>query len=176
MNDVYVESVSIDNYKSVVDRLVKDIYPDDLTNRSTRGEKSKQYDLTKLFNVDEEFTSVVNKIKEKTLLCLQNRNLRHIRNLSALSCWTVYGEENGYHLVHRHNNRNAPHISTVTYLKTPVPKSANAGNFFYFNNDNVCEIAPVEGQMLILPVWLFHGTYPQSEGLRQTLNVDFSYD
>jgi hypothetical protein len=176
MINVYVENVSIDNYKPVVDGVVQDTLPEDLTNRSTRGEKSKQYDLTKLVNVNENFTALVNKIKENALSCLHRNNLHYIKKLSPLTCWTIYGEENGYHLVHRHNGRDVPHIATVTYLKTPAPKTSNAGNFFYFLNDEVHEIIPVEGQMLIMPVWVLHGTYPQSEGLRQTLNIDFVFE
>ena len=176
MNNLLFENVQIDTYKDTIDELVKTIFPEDLTYKSTKGEKSKQYNLINFYNVDEKFTSLVNKIKESVLLCLQKNNLHHIKNLSVVSCWTVYGEENGYHTIHRHNGYNVQHFSTVTYLKTPVTQNKNSGNFFYFANDDVHEIIPIDGVMIIMPIWMLHGTYPQSKGLRQTLSVDFSFE
>ena len=34
-------------------------------------------------------------------------------------------------------------------------------------------INPEVGKLLIFPDWVLHGTYPQTKGTRQTLNVDY---
>jgi hypothetical protein len=35
------------------------------------------------------------------------------------------------------------------------------------------EFSPKIGDFFIFPIHVLHGTYPQSEGIRQTLNLDF---
>ena len=181
MSIIQYEFIPINNFKTVVDRLVQDLSPDDLLYKSTRGEKSKQYDLFKFINVDKDFTSVVNKIKEKTITYLQkNVNEYKVKDLSVASSWTVYGEKGSYHTIHRHNQEGVSHVSTVTYLKTPILDDSRgektAGNFFYFFDNEVYQLKPTEGQIIIMPVWMLHGTYPQTKGLRQTLSVDFCVD
>ena len=34
-------------------------------------------------------------------------------------------------------------------------------------------IIPKLGDLIIMPIHIFHGAYPQSKGTRQTLNMDF---
>ena len=179
MSIIQYEFMPINNFKTVVDRLVQDLSPDDLLYKSTKGEKSKQYDLFKFINVDEDFTSVVNKIKEKTITYLhKNVNEYKVKDLSVASSWTVYGEEGSYHTIHRHD-QGGPLVATVTYLKTPIldnSRKKTKGMFFYFFDNEVYHLEPTEGQIIIMPTWVLHGTYPQTKGLRQTLSVDFCVD
>ena len=43
------------------------------------------------------------------------------------------------------------------------------------NNNNIHPLTfePKIGDIYIFPVHVFHGTYPQHDGLRRTLNLDF---
>lgn len=177
MDLLFSKFETTDKFKTVVDKLVNNTDPINFLTKSTRGEKSRQYDLLKFFNLEENFTCMVNQVKQKTFECLKNNFTDNkIKNLKVINCWVVYGEKGSYHIVHRHNNPNVQHIATVTYLKIPVLKKDREGNFFYIFNDEVYEFSPVESQIVIMPIWLLHGTYPQPEGLRQTLNIDFAVE
>jgi len=99
-----------------------------------------------------------------------------------VNLWTVYGQENSYHKLHYHinfknTNKALNHISTVTYLSVAEKNIHQSGNFHfvYLKNNQVCyeEIDAKKGNILIMPVRIWHGSYPQGKGLRQTLNLDF---
>ncbi len=138
----------------------------DLTSRSTRGINSKQFTFKNLNKLEE----IVKIIQEKLT------QLDSSKTYNLLSAWTVIGDENAYHKAHKHNE-NVNHIATITYLNVPPANFHQSGDFYYFYNDNNIiqkgTISPVKGSLIIMPINLFHGTYPQAKGKRQTLNLDF---
>jgi len=136
--------------------------------KSTRGFNSTQFDL---YEQRSQFEEVINMVKYE--LCKLD-----LKSYNLLSAWTVIGKENGYHMVHNHNMVAQDHVSTVLYLK--MPKKSNmhqSSRFYYFLNDgnkiNYHHFLPVEGNLVIMPVHILHGAYPQAKGIRQTLNLDF---
>lgn len=110
-----------------------------------------------------------------------------LSHLRPYGVWTVRGDEGSFHKIHQHNARGSVlGLSAVTYLNVPSNNNDDEpNNNIYFvmnssettvfspNKPNVVEISPKQGQLLIFPNWLLHGTYPQSSGLRQTFNVDY---
>ena len=89
----------------------------------------------------------------------------------------MLGYKGSYHTVHKHNNK-INHISVVLYLNVNKTQQNNEnGNFYCFlNNQNNIQYyshKPKKNDLIIMPVWLLHGVYPQEKGLRQTLNLDF---
>ena len=141
--------------------------------KSTRGPNSKQYDLLKLVK---KHPKKIETVKEKVIFYLENTFNKKI-NPIVQSAWTVLGQKGSYHLPHKHNSYDKTHVSSVLYLNTPKQTEDEAGNFYwYFRKNN--EILfyhhkPRKGDLIIFPVWIWHGTFPQNEGLRQTLNLDF---
>ena len=139
----------------------------DLALKSTRGFKCKQFDL---FDKRSKFKKVINLIKDE--LCrLDNKQY------NLLSAWTVIGQENNYHLVHKHNEP-TNHLATVLYIKMPSTNNLHqSGEFYYFlkkdNKITYNNLLPEEGTLIIMPVHVLHGAYPQPKGIRQTLNLDF---
>ena len=154
---------------STIKLIMKDIVgiEVDVALKSTRGFNCKQFDL---FNQRSKFKKVINLIKNE--LCkLDNKQY------NLLSAWTVIGQENNYHLVHRHN-KPTNHLATVLYLKMPPTNNLHqSGEFYYFlkeGNEITCNnFLPEEGTLIIMPVHILHGSYPQPKGIRQTLNLDF---
>ena len=89
------------------------------------------------------------------------------------------GEDGGYHRIHHHNhgNKDCDRIAVVVYLKVPDNNIGDIFNILHKNNGeaiDVVETTPEEGNILNFPKQVLHGTYPQSKGLRQTLNFDFN--
>jgi hypothetical protein len=166
-----INVLNIDEIENKVKEMIKIEKPISLDEKSTKGEKSKQYMLYDYFKDNE----VLNNIKEEILKNLNYINIRG--ELILKSAWTVFGYKGSYHTVHRHNNK-INHISTVFYLNVPktMQKSQN-GNFYCFlnkeNNIEYFSYRPKKGDLIIMPVWILHGVYPQEKGLRQTLNLDF---
>jgi hypothetical protein len=70
------------------------------------------------------------------------------------------------------------------YLSSPPKnpydeKLLDMGNFYYFLNkrENLLlfnSIYPKTNDFFIFPSWIWHGSYPQVKGIRQTLNIDFN--
>ena len=154
-------------FKNNVDNLVSNLNPINLEDRSPRGKLSKQYDLMK------SDTSILNK---HVIPFLQN----HLGNFNFtnVGAWTVYGEEYGYHILHKHNEENEGDICTVTYLSVPESTFDFFGDIFFVLRDldnklKVERMSPEIGDMFIFPCHLLHGTTPQSKGIRQTLNLDY---
>ena len=58
--------------------------------------------------------------------------------------------------------------------------STDKGDIFFIRDKNLNityhEIKPKEGSLIIMPIHIFHGAYPQAKGLRQTLNMDFEIE
>jgi hypothetical protein len=156
----------------MIKKSIKKTVPICTDNKSTRGGRSKQYDV---FNIIKNYP-IINDIKEKILLNLQTCLQLKVKNLKLLSAWTVLGHKNSYHLLHNHNDKK-DHIASVLYLKVPDLKSKEEGNFYYVyqknNKTNYGTHHPKKGDLIIFPIWLLHGVYPQPKGLRQTLNLDF---
>jgi len=161
-NWIIKKEINIKNFDTIINNSI--IEKDDLTLKSTRGVLSEQYDL---FDNREKLNIIVEEIKNE----LKKINKDFDYNLVA--AWTVIGKENSYHEVHRHNN-----VATVLYLNVPERNMHQSGDFYYFIKDSFnnisCEIiSPKKGTLIIMPIDLLHGSYPQSKGKRQTLNLDF---
>ena len=163
-------NIDTKNYKVIIDNLVKDMKPINDERYSTRGLNAKQYDL---YDFKDSISTIVDHVK------IELKKIFNKPFYNLVAAWTVYSEENSYHLVHRHNYENSNHISSVLYLS--IPDNINlhqSGNFYYFmknkdNNISYNHITPKLGDLFFLPANMFHGTYPQAKGLRQTLNLDF---
>jgi hypothetical protein len=163
-HQVNLNSFLIDEYKKIIKIAISDTNPDLSDIKSTQH--GFQYNLFNKKNLE-----IINPI----ILNVSNQicSTLNIFNLNISSAWTVLGEKGTYHTLHRHNLNDD--ISTVLYLEVPNIKFPDAdGCFYFFNGEEVQEIIPKKGDLLIFPATLFHGSYPQGEGLRQTLNLDFS--
>ena len=111
-----------------------------------------------------------------------------LSHLRPYGVWTVRGDKGSFHKIHQHNARGSVlGISSVLYLNVPETNDdtqpnnniyfvMNSGPTTVFSPDqpSVVEISPKRGELYLFPNWLLHGTYPQSEGLRQTFNIDYS--
>ena len=160
-------TIDVTGYKKILDRITKNKSPVSVKDRSTRGGDSKQY---LIYEYRDRFLEIQESVKKEVI--------RHTgkTNLNLLAAWTVLGYENSYHTVHNHNDP-TNHVATVLYLKVPKPTFHKSGEFYFFtNNDGQIkynEIQPQQGSLIIMPIHIWHGCYPQSKGLRQTLNMDF---
>lgn len=146
---------------------------------STEGRSStgnvKQYELDNFLQHDsiKEIESVIQK-------CLLKSNIfKNNNKLQNSSKWTVIGNEGSYHATHKHNllhSTKLTAISTVTYLQVPKKENNDPSGSFYafFRSNELITLSPKVGDIFIFPVWIYHGTYPQSKGIRQTLNLDFN--
>ena len=161
---------------------------EDVTLKSTRGDLSKQYRIflnepEDLYNFNDRLKIVLPFIYEisKIVSEILKENFNENRNLNLDAVWMVMGEKGGYHRIHHHNHRseNLDKVSVVVYLKVPDNNIGDIFNVLHKNNGekiDVIETTPEEGNILIFPKQVLHGTYPQSKGLRQTLNFDFNLD
>ena len=122
-----------------------------------------------------------NLIKEKILLNLDTHLKFKCNELTLLNAWSILGDEHSYHSLHKHNNK-TNFISSVIYLTVPkfddykYPGNSPGDFYYVYQQDQEIQYnnhKPQIGDLLILPVWLWHGTYPQTKGLRQTLNLEF---
>ena len=164
---IIIDNISITNISKIVKQGIKTTSSISLDSKSSRGDNVKQYDLFEYLNNN----PAIDKIKEKILLNLDRHLHLKLNNLKLLSAWTVLGYKNSYHTLHKHNKKQN-HVSSVLYLNVQ-----EEGIFYYVYKKNE-EIEygshkPQVGDLIIFPVWLWHGAYPQSQGLRQTLNLDF---
>ena len=165
---IKISDESLKLLKEHTDTLIKNLNTEDLKQKSTRGFLSKQYNLK---------SSDLNPLNKHILPLLKN-NFENYDFLNV-SAWAVYGEEYGYHKIHRHNGPDVKDICTVTYLMVPEPNFNFSGDVFFVlrDFDNELEsivLTPEEGDVFIFPSHLLHGTTPQPKGTRQTLNLDFT--
>jgi hypothetical protein len=173
--DDWIVIYNIDTKKlsTYVNNKIKKIKEENLKIKSTRGLESKQYCLLSTFKKD---YKKIEPIKEKIIYYI-NKAFNKKINPVLLSAWTVLGKKNGYHLPHKHNGYDRPHVATVLYLNTPKHTDDEAGNFYwFFRKDNEIQLhhhKPRQGDLIIFPIWVWHGSVPQNDGLRQTLNLDF---
>lgn len=159
---------------------------EDVSLKSTRGDLSKQYRI--FLNEPEELNKFNNRLKivmpfmyeiSKQVSTVLKEQFNETRNLNLDAVWMVMGEKGGYHRVHHHNHRNQnfDRVAVVLYLKVPKNNVGDIFNILHKENGekiDVIETTPEEGDLLIFPKQVLHGTYPQSDGLRQTLNFDFN--
>lgn len=94
-------------------------------------------------------------------------------SISPDNGWTVYGGEDGFHTVHRHNKETIGHVAAVLYLSESRNTEHKPGKFFIFAGNQATEHKTKEGDIIMFPNHLYHGTYPQGPGVRQTLNLEF---
>ena len=160
------ESV-VDLFKGIIDVMIMNKEPDDSKNLSTSG-RGKQYDLFYDFKLKENLISSY----IKDMVC----QTMSVDDLTLDACWTVLGKKGSYHICHRHTTSHGHNtdkdIAIVLYLETPE-ENGYEGLFYFVMDNEVHEVVPKKGRLLIFPVKMYHGTYPQSDGLRQTLNMDF---
>lgn len=170
-------NLKINNCKKIIKNVTDNLIPIDLKLKSTRGNYSKQYDLLLEFKKNNELKSLLNIIKNHIFETLKTQ-INYKFDLEIVSAWTVYGKKGSYHTVHRHNDRKNLHISTILYLDIPKNFNDSDGAFYFFLNKNndieINTIIPKISDFIIMPVWIYHGVYPQTKGLRQTLNIDFA--
>lgn len=184
----HISEEQINSIQSVVD----DAYEVDWScYTSATGEQSKQYYLInpkwmpdqnhrqpkKWSDVQTKFETIVQ--KELVYHCVMPVNWNE---LHACGAWTAIGEKGSYHTIHDHGPSN---ICSVTYLKVPEKQESPSGQIYFVMNGHayntislpkmqVFHIQPQVGMIVIFPSWMLHGVYPQGEGIRQTLNIDFN--
>ena len=163
------DSIEVKDFRRQVDSVVLNLNQEK-ENISTHGDNSKQYffdDFNKIKNISENIQTII---------------LKHLKEISLelLSAWTVYGEKYGYHEIHQHNPETTNHLSSVTFLDIPsnIDKNLSGDLFFILRNKNnelrYFRFQPKIGDLFFFPAHVFHGTFPQSEGNRQTINLDFN--
>ena len=180
LDDYLIEAkIDVAGFKDKIDTIVDTIDPEDMNKVSTKGFNSKQF---RLWEDREKLSDVIEKIKDSVIENFKFTHNKNINKIKLVNLWTVYGQENSYHKLHyhihsQHINQTLNHISTVTYLSVAEKNIHQSGNFHfvYLKNNQVCyeEIDAKKGNILIMPVRIWHGSYPQGKGLRQTLNLDF---
>jgi len=135
--------------------------------KSSTGENIKQYELCQYIG---NFLYYCEIIEDNLKL---NGFLKRDDYLMPNSCWTVIGDKDSFHTIHKHNNSRNAHLSTVLYLSIPKNDKNRPGSFYAIDGDDVVTIDPLVGNLLIFPTDMYHGTYPQGPGIRQTFNMDF---
>lgn len=164
------------NIKNILEEMKKckviKVEDDLLKLKSTQGINSSQIELIDIDQLSKLFLEAM-------------KNLIKTDNLKPTSCWSVSGEEGSYHRIHKHippNGEDAEktnRISTVLYLDVPSKTKIADGDFYFVvkekNEINSYSIEPQVGDFLVMSANVLHGTYPQSKGLRRTLNMDFIY-
>jgi len=155
-------------------------------NKSITGIKCERFDLFDYINDTSYGTPILKKVISVVNDALAASKLT-TKNVNRVNmAWTINGYENAFHTIHSHtpknilfNQRRPFGISVSIYLTVPtVVDPLRTGNLYAVlqdrNKDNYTfSHHPEEGDVLIFPSWIYHGTVPQSPGLRQTLNFDF---
>ena len=176
--------------KEQVNKTITNLKKVDVKYKSTKGDLSEQYDLFDSFLYDKNFLFILDKIKPFVINSVTEKKfIENIKDLKLINAWTVLGYKNSWHEIHNHceygyqenplKKLKKNQISVVLYINVDKKsvKENNKGSFYFIiNNNNDLEyytIKPETGKIIVFPVWLFHGTYPQGNGLRQTLNLDF---
>ena len=106
--------------------------------------------------------------------------------LQQVTAWTVIGKEGSYHTIHDHADGRKEGISVVLYLNVPDSEDVSNSIFLVLHTDpsdhfiergcpSIHHIKPEVGKVLIFPYNIPHGTYPQTEGIRQTFNIDYIF-
>lgn len=165
---------------------------------STKGKNANQYWIKKVgknpfYYSTLEFEIIEKKFRDQILNRLKVLSLvrNEFVNLQPNSSWTVIGEKDSYHTVHNHSEGFLTGISCVLYLSVPensqeeeykhsnqiflIMGSTPSSLYLKSSIPDVLHIDPKEGMLLIFPYHILHGTYPQTEGVRQTFNIDYDF-
>tara|TARA_X000001036_G_scaffold289346_1_gene268816 strand:- start:2663 stop:3208 length:546 start_codon:yes stop_codon:yes gene_type:complete len=169
MEYLYQFRLSPDKTKEIKEELdyIVDTYSNKVgENISTKV--SDQYHLN--HDCRGKYSKTIDELKSMVFECLGETDL-YITN-----GWVVYGKPGGYHVMHRHNFPDKPNkdICTVTYLDVGKEEEYHCGAFYYIMNGEHYTYQPVPGDVLIFSPTIWHGTYPQTSEVRQTLNIDFN--
>ena len=175
----YENNINTDNIITVINKEIKNLNSLNKKDLSIKGKQCEQFLLFELFKTNKKLIQ----FKENFILNLK----KHFKNqfnkdcsFNLLNAWTVIGHKGTYHTPHQHCLDRNNHIACVIYLKVPKQIKNNPSKlyFFYYRNNkiNYDEINPKENMMCFFPANMFHGTTLQENGLRQTLNIDFSYE
>ena len=178
MNDFIIngninDTFGSDDIQKIINDIVSEnnILTEDLDPLSTRGDGSKQYSLTKYEN---QMSSIVEKIGSIVEQQLESRNIiPKDTKFKCVNIWTVLGCENGFHKIHRHRPGT---ISVTIYLSIANSDFHKSGSFYAIINGQTIEHIPKCGDCLIFNDSVLHGSYPQGDGLRQTLNMTFALE
>jgi hypothetical protein len=161
---------NIDKCTKIINDIIKNIRPEDETTCSYKStQKGTQYNLKHFVHY---FHDILFCIEECIKSCLNC-------SVKLESIWTIIGEHGTYHTIHRHS-KYIDKVSVVLYLQVPSEQVSPEGSIYFFddNADNYSKsikiVTPKIGDLIIFPSSIFHGTYPQGHGTRQTLNMDFS--
>lgn len=155
---------------------------------------TKVLDLSTVGSLSDQY-SIRKEIIDKGLLKLLNEYMQICENICKDYCviekhkkfswkvaWTVIGGKGGFHTIHDHKRQDG--ICSILYLKcrkelmTPFGETYFVLNADCHNNDLInlkktVTIPPEEGNIILFPSYILHGTYPQTSEMRQSLNVDF---
>lgn len=157
----------------IAEIVAKNNIVSDKSGKSTIGEGAKQFELKPYLN-DCDFLEPIVRVAEDTLHSkgLISNNER----LEVCNLWTVIGARGTFHRIHRHNELGIRHYSIVLYTHVDDSDDELSGAFYAVLNtdgeNDYIEFAPETGDILMFPVWMPHGTYPQTTEHRQTLNID----
>ena len=172
--ETYITKEEVEKIKKILSKtIVENRIPNRFEIQSTTG-NIQQYSLHDL--LDSHIHDLV-KSKSKEIL-IKNNILKLENELKHKSSWTVYGQEGSYHTTHNHlqkgfESRSLSQVSTVLYLDCPTYHSHSGLFYAFFRSNQLILKEPEIGKLIIFPSWIYHGTYPQSKGLRHTLNIDF---
>lgn len=180
---VITTTLDISKYKDMLIESTGHI-KSNVLGKSTAGDLSSQYDIYHKYE-DPPFQIFKEYVASHIKNILTDANLvSPSSNLNLLASWIVVGKDYGYHSLHNHNDK-VPHVSSVIYLDIPTDQTTrneeDVDGYFYYVTAKDSEISyqlikPEIYKMIIFPVWLWHGTYPQKKGTRTSLNMDFSVE
>ena len=184
----------VNDIKNFLDNHLEFLYKDK-KGYSTMGDNARQYwiekKIEKSFNYkNQEYENIEQRFRKKVYGRLKAASLLNNDNieLHQNAAWTVIGEKDSYHTVHTHSDDRMDGIVTVLYLNVPKSEHEDKSNsiFLVLHTDpsryfisqgcsSVHHIKPEVGKLLIFPDHIPHGTYPQTKGIRQTFNVDYTF-
>lgn len=167
---IKLDNLPISNIKEVVNSIVKNLSASEIEENnlhlksvSIKGVDKKQINL---LDYKDKLSEVIKAVADKVK---KNFNLDY--ELELDNCWTVISNKGSYHELHQHNEQSNNKFSTNLYLE--LPKDENVGDYYFVEDNKTYKVKPEIGMLLMVPIHLLHGTYPQGNGVRQTLNIDF---
>ena len=183
----------VDRLDGLVDRDI-DGFVADKDNYTCKGDAVQQYWLQRhdgnyISKQDlADAVSALGQIVGKLCVSAELFDSSALNTLRPDGIWTVKGDEGSFHTIHQHNGKGSVlGISTVLYLNVPETNddekpennvyfvmNSSAQTPFSASQSRVITHSPKRGELFVFPNWLLHGTYPQSKGLRQTFNADYS--
>ena len=155
---------NVDEYKTLIGNLIVEENLEDISKEYTT-KYGVQYNLYHSERAREALTPLTNVIIEKI-----KQVSNQIKKVELIASWTCIGKKGTYHTAHKHNTNDD--LVAVLYLACPEATYPD-GAIYFIENNEVYRHMPETGDLLIFPATTIHGTYPQGEGLRQTLNMDF---